>query len=238
MLARVLILAALLAIPCRAELLVQDGDYYPFLEGFDDIRITGGRVDLLLIGGNSLTIEGGSIGEIQDGGNAPIIFRTGNFQLDTTPVDFFDIPFLVFDVYSLTSSPLGEGGTRIDYSAWFVDHSYGEFTAIFDKTSWVPDVDVIYNEHPPGDAQGDGMVNLQDMNLVRNDFGQDDNPVYDPNSDGVIDLADLNSVRNNFGADYLGESRIVPEPSTGGLLAMVFVLAGLGFLTGYGVRRR
>jgi hypothetical protein len=53
----------------------------------------------------------------------------------------------------------------------------------------------------PGDANGDGRVDLEDLNAVRNNFGATGEDVAgDTNGDGRVDLEDLNAVRNNFGA--------------------------------------
>ncbi len=53
----------------------------------------------------------------------------------------------------------------------------------------------------PGDTNGDGAVNLIDLNNVRNNFGAvGPNVLGDTNGDQKVDLADLNAVRNNFGA--------------------------------------
>lgn len=53
----------------------------------------------------------------------------------------------------------------------------------------------------PGDTNGDGQVDLVDLNNVRNHFGENGpNIMGDTNGDQVVDLQDLNAVRNNFGA--------------------------------------
>lgn len=49
-----------------------------------------------------------------------------------------------------------------------------------------------------GDTNGDGVVDLIDLNNVRNNFGG--TGTGDTNDDGIVDLVDLNAVRNNFGA--------------------------------------
>jgi fibronectin-binding autotransporter adhesin len=48
-----------------------------------------------------------------------------------------------------------------------------------------------------GDTNGDGTVDLEDLNNVRNNFGE--SGLGDTNGDNVVDLDDLNNVRNNFG---------------------------------------
>ena len=51
----------------------------------------------------------------------------------------------------------------------------------------------------PGDANGDLIVDLQDLNLVLANFGE--GPKGDVNEDGIVDLADLNLVLANFSAE-------------------------------------
>lgn len=59
----------------------------------------------------------------------------------------------------------------------------------------------------PGDANGDGAVDLADLNLVLANFGQMTTS-GDVTGDGVVDLADLNLVLANFGTDCNeGESK-------------------------------
>ncbi len=49
-----------------------------------------------------------------------------------------------------------------------------------------------------GDTNGDGRVDLIDLNNVRNNFGGFG--LGDTDDDGDVDLSDLNLVRNTFGA--------------------------------------
>ncbi len=77
---------------------------------------------------------------------------------------------------------------------------------------------------PVGDTNGDGKVNLDDLNNVRNNFGS--TGLGDTDGDNDVDLDDLNNVRNNFGA---GGTSPVPEPST-------IVLAAAGLIAFAGIR--
>jgi len=62
-----------------------------------------------------------------------------------------------------------------------------------------------------GDTNGDNLVNLDDLNNVRNHFGQSGPPIPgDTNFDGVVSIDDLNNVRNHFGAP----AAAVPEPAS------------------------
>lgn len=72
-----------------------------------------------------------------------------------------------------------------------------------------------------GDTNGDGLVNIDDLNNVRNNFGQTGPAVLgDVNGDGRVDIDDLNDVRNNFGAPlavpvaaaYDGAEEVVAQP--------------------------
>jgi hypothetical protein len=85
---------------------------------------------------------------------------------------------------------------------------------------------VQYGELPDvgqiGDTNGDGAVNLNDLNNVRNFFGNSGAPGIPGDSfpfDGVVNLNDLNAVRNNFGAG--ASSAPVPEPSTFALATLL-----------------
>jgi hypothetical protein len=75
----------------------------------------------------------------------------------------------------------------------------------------------------PGDTNGDGLVNIVDLNNVRNNFGG--TGLGDADGDGAVGIEDLNAVRNNFGAD---ERLSVPEPATCALAAVC--LMGLAAL--------
>ena len=55
------------------------------------------------------------------------------------------------------------------------------------------------HEDIPGDANGDGAVDLQDLNLLLSDFGLESTG-GDLNGDGVVDLQDLNLLLQHFGS--------------------------------------
>lgn len=78
----------------------------------------------------------------------------------------------------------------------------------------------------PGDTNGDGVVNLVDLNNVKNNFGSPSPPaVGDTDGDGDIDLTDLNAVKNNFGAVAPASAVSVPEPASA--IVALIGLAGL-----------
>lgn len=81
-----------------------------------------------------------------------------------------------------------------------------------------------------GDYSGDGLVDLIDFNMLKEEFGGSD-AGFAPgssNEDGVADLLDFNDLKANFGASV---TAVVPEP--GSLTMMV-----AGGLVGLGLIRR
>jgi len=69
-----------------------------------------------------------------------------------------------------------------------------------------------YSDAPvPGDTNGDGVVDLADLNNVRNNFGG--TGLGDTNGDDLVDLVDLNNVRNHFG-EAVPAADVVPEPAS------------------------
>jgi len=76
----------------------------------------------------------------------------------------------------------------------------------------------------PGDTNGDGLINIDDLNNVRNYFGTGDGtdlsgiPGDAYPFDGFVNVDDLNAVRNHFGA----ASAAVPEPAP-----LVLIVSGL-----------
>ena len=76
----------------------------------------------------------------------------------------------------------------------------------------------------PGDANGDGYVNSDDLNIVRGHWGESVSPgdagLGDLSGDGIVTSDDLNLVRANWGNAY---TAVVPEPG-------MFALASFGLL--------
>lgn len=71
----------------------------------------------------------------------------------------------------------------------------------------------------PGDANGDGKVDLLDLSILASNFQGTDTPYDfsqgDFTNDGVVDLLDLSVLASNFGTDTT-----VPEPAAVALLAL------------------
>ncbi|MBH06280.1 MAG: hypothetical protein CMJ20_08155 [Phycisphaeraceae bacterium] len=87
----------------------------------------------------------------------------------------------------------------------------------------------------PGDANGDGMIDVGDLGIVGANFNKTDASVHDGdfNGDGAVDIADVGIVGANWSAAQgsgITANTAIPEPATISLLGL-----GLGYL---GSRRR
>jgi hypothetical protein len=82
----------------------------------------------------------------------------------------------------------------------------------------------------PGDANGDGKVNLSDFGILKDNFGSGTTLAEgDFNADGKVDLSDFGILKDNFGSTG---AAFVPEPSS-------LLMAGIGTLAlGFALRRR
>lgn len=80
----------------------------------------------------------------------------------------------------------------------------------------------------PGDANGDGKVDLMDFNILKANFGTSDATLSqgDFNGDATVDLTDFNTLKANFGTMA---TAAVPEPAG-------FLLAGAAFFLMAAVR--
>jgi len=73
----------------------------------------------------------------------------------------------------------------------------------------------------PGDANGDGTVDLADFGILRSEFGMTAGMLLaDFNGDGMVDLADFGILRANFGSSAVAaldawHASVVPEPTLG-----------------------
>lgn len=80
----------------------------------------------------------------------------------------------------------------------------------------------------PGDANGDGKVDLLDLDILGSNFGNT-GTVFgqgDFNQDGTVDLLDLDILGSNFGNMQMAIS--IPEPTS---VLMLATLVGLGLAT-------
>ena len=126
-----------------------------------------------------------------------------------------------------------------EYSqSWFTPPDYMDAIRVSMYRDWIGRM--VAGPHP-GDANGDGAVNVSDLSTLANHFGQDNRPDWvegNFNNDLVVDVLDLAILANNYGyleggAAGLDDSfpagapgDVVPEPATVSVLA-VGILASL-----------
>lgn len=127
-----------------------------------------------------------------------------------------DINFFVDD---MTTPVLSHNSIlSYGYNELELNLNFGAQTAYYDDLSLTS---TLAPTHIPGDTNGDGVVDLTDLNNVLNNFGVNatGNP-GDDNGDGTVDLTDLNDVLNNFGSHAASALSSVPEPTTLSLCAL------------------
>lgn len=249
MFTRALICLLLLVSPASATFLIQDGDVYDDLWFLDDnVRMTGGIADSIKAGGTPNFIEGGAVRSFAfaggsltvTGGNIGGLSRsdeiTGHWQPSTITVR---------GTYFRYRDAGRQNYNYAEIEGWLLDGSYISAHISNNLDCWTfgnplcPSylrniIEVLPGPIPtfPGDSNNDRIVDLIDLNAVRNDFGGVGSG--DTNHDGTVDLADLNDVRNLFGFDRrwrLGPeyevqplASSVPEPSAFVLMALALFL--------------
>lgn len=90
---------------------------------------------------------------------------------------------------------------------------------------FITDGDDVVEDRLPGDTDGDGDVDLVDLNNVRNNFGYVGTDLPgDVTGDGTVGLDDLNAVRNNFGS-ISSPTAVKPQYSLRNRKALTDVIA-------------
>jgi len=185
-----------------------------------EANISGGNVGAITayLGGGLLNLSGGTVDEIKAlMGSFVNIFGT-QFVLDGDDItDSFtwNEPLTIDDRDVTLSGRLADGS----------DFSFDlNSTAVPDQDFFDVGADLVVMRVLPADTNNDGLINIDDLNNVRNNFGETGNAdgklLGDAVPwDGVVDIDDLNVVRNKFGAG----ATPVPEPS-GSVIALLGIL--------------
>lgn len=110
------------------------------------------------------------------------------------------------------------------------DLTVGVFSASTNATTFTVDVDSFVVSVPvPGDANGDGLVNIQDFNDISDHLFSTvpSGTLGDANLDGVVNYADFRVWKNNYvppGGAGSFVPTLVPEPSALALAAFAILL--------------
>jgi len=243
----------LLASPAAAELITISEGHYPRvnLNAERELLFTGGSIEFLNNVGGVATIDGGTLTGTFETRSRSIRGGTTYFLGSGTPhIQKFeseaDQPGLVNRTivegkYFRVSG--GNDRTSLGIEGVMLDGSFLHLSFLAIARPQYRDLNYLeFITHPElvTDPTGDGLFNLEDLNVVRNNFGaQADRSSGDIDGDGTVGLGDLNHVRDNFStANYVFygpehefsgvwnfSPQSVPEPSTLilGLLALTTV---------------
>jgi formylglycine-generating enzyme required for sulfatase activity len=119
----------------------------------------------------------------------------------------------------ITSSFVESSG-RYYYGSPTGEYYYGGFRVASVPTGWV---------HPdPGDANGDGKVDINDLTIVLTDYDKTAMAWSqgDFTGDGTVDVNDLSIVLANFGTTY-GPAGLAALPEPSSFLLIAFAVVGL-----------
>lgn len=223
----------LIARNCAAQTIIQDGDYESELIVLESsLLMTGGQVDRAILWGNGpYEIEGGTLGRTDlesgdlyvRGGNIDDIARTQRGGGSATAITFEGHYFRVRD------RGLREYNTYV-VEGWLADGSFMSIDLVntfeYPTRNLPVNFNIVPSSPPEGDVTQDWRIDLEDLNLIRNQFGE---PGYD--------LDTLNRARNNFGHGeftltenyYEVTSNPVPEPEWG-ILTFAIGLAAVAYI--------
>jgi hypothetical protein len=178
--------------------------------------------------------------------NGVTIYRSSASTTSLDPVDYVSGVHFVIPLETNPGNPMPEGwGSAAEGS--YYDFAYsapagtqsllfmfenagiaGNFAnEIYKLQAFAP----VQAQFHPGDANGDGVVDLQDFGLLKDNFGLTEGATWgqgDFTGDGLIDLQDFGVLKDHFG-HTTGDNPVIPmsigipEPGTLSLLA----LAGL-----------
>ncbi|MDZ4782073.1 MAG: serine hydrolase [Planctomycetia bacterium] len=154
---------------------------------------TGGPANLTLdgnAGADQFNIKSPAFGTINVQGDAPIL-APGDKLVVNEAGAYATAP--IPGIYVIGSGGVTLGPSSIHYSGIETTDIHSQVTLL-------------------GDTDGDGDVDVTDLNNVRNNFGG--GGLGDTDGDGDVDIADLNNVRNNF-----GDSLPSPSPASESMLA-------------------
>ena len=196
-------------------------------------------VDVDIAAGASLTFNN----KLDQGGNAMTVTGTGTLNINNTLVVTVSGAASSSTIVTAGSLDLGGGGalevteayTPGATDSWVILTATGGITGSFGSVTDGYEVALangdtelvlsLVSALTPGDANGDGSVDLQDFGLLKANFGTTGGATWamgDFNGDGNVDLQDFGLLKANFGTG----GAAVPEPATLSLIA----IAGIGLL--------
>lgn len=115
-------------------------------------------------------------------------------------------------------------GGQLDADRWLLRPSPGDFRSVFnvpDSISGLTFTHLAITAPKPADVNFDGVVNVFDVNLVSDNWGEL-GPVGDANADGLVNIFDVNLI-----ASHWSSGTAVDEPSAFALACVGLVVLRL-----------
>lgn len=237
---RVSCLLCLLASTAAAELITISEGHYDRVnvpEG-RELLFTGGSIEYLNTNGGAATIDGGELTGIFDTGSRVTWGGTVKF-LSSGHIESFEsvvdgaqhgrVNNVIFEglQFRVVRGPDANSASSIGIQGVMLDGTPLQMSLFRVGNRSLHHVEFIDHPELIYDPTGDAMFDLEDLNIIRNNFGaQGGREQGDTDGDGQVGLSDLNIARNQFGnswsrgPDYIFSGvwdfspQAVPEPST------------------------
>lgn len=157
----------------------------------------------------------------------------GNYGIDISGLTIGDPEFTTLTIpFDVDSFSFGEvealliDDTEVQFTQFGFTTSFSDSPSVFEIGA-IRVANVIDTGGLPGDANGDGSVDLLDLDILGSNFGLTEGATVaqgDFNSDGAVDLLDLDILGSNFG---LSTGGAIPEPLSA---TLVLVASACGCL--------
>ncbi|MCO6045574.1 hypothetical protein NG895_16805 [Aeoliella sp. ICT_H6.2] len=193
----------------------------------DSLSISGGHINALDAWRNSVVnISGGTFGDSFEAAlESTVNFSGTSFAIDGVPIQELQL-----------GNPLEIAQRDVTLSGFLADGSPISFllsssgtasSSVFSPYAVIT-VTLVEPETIPGDYNSDGIVNLADYTVWRNNLGATGASLAaDGNGDSVVDAADYGVWKEHFGQSASGSAgaiTTVPEPGAEGLLLLALAM--------------
>jgi formylglycine-generating enzyme required for sulfatase activity len=191
--------------------------------------------------GNTLPDTGNNANYESNGNYADplnILTPVGDFSESPGPYGTYD---MAGDVFQWNEAGIGDSNRGVRGGCWGGPYTLDMDSSARDSFLWMSEEDfvgfrVAASAPEPGDANGDGRVDINDLTIVLTNYNKTGMAWSqgDFTGDGKVDINDLTIVLTNYGYGVTAAGiQAVPEPSCAVLFAI-----GLGGFVAYAWRKR